>query len=50
MIDEHVEERTVVGRRGSTSAPFRIVSVELPDGGLAELHSDDLQVGTTGTV
>ncbi|MEI5584894.1 MULTISPECIES: hypothetical protein [unclassified Agromyces] len=50
VVDERVEERLVADRRGSTRAPFRVVTVELPEGGRAELRSEGLAVGSTVTV
>ena len=50
VVGEHAEERLVADRRGSRSEPFRVVSVELPDGVGADVRSDDLVVGTTATV
>jgi hypothetical protein len=50
VVDEHTEERLVADRRGSSNEPFRVVSVELPDGVRADVRSDDLVVGTTATV
>jgi hypothetical protein len=50
IVDEHTEEGLVADRRGSIRVPFRVVSVELPDGARADLRSDTLAVGTTSTV
>ena len=50
VVDERIEEGLVADRRGSTRAPFRVVTVELPDGVRADLRSDDLAVGPTATV
>jgi hypothetical protein len=50
VVDEHTEERLVADRRGSSNEPFRVVSVELPDGVRADVRSDDLIVGATATV
>lgn len=50
VVDEHTEERLVADRRGSSRVPFRVVSVELPDGVRADVPSDDLAVGATVTV
>lgn len=50
VVDERIEERLVADRRGSARAPFRVVTVELPDGGRADLRSDGLAVGATATV
>jgi hypothetical protein len=50
VVDEHSEERLVADRRGSSSEPLRVVSVELPDGDRADLRSNDLAVGATATV
>lgn len=50
VLHERTEEQTTIGRRGSITAPYRVVAVELPSGGLAELRSDDLEVGSTATV
>ncbi|GAA1747780.1 hypothetical protein GCM10009747_01120 [Agromyces humatus] len=50
VVDERTEEALVADRRGSNRVPFRVVSVELPDGIRAEMHSDDLVVGATATV
>ena len=50
VVDEHTEERLVADRRGSSNVPFRVVSVELPDGVRADVRSDDLVVGATATV
>ena len=47
VVDEHTEERLVADRRGSSTEPFRVVSVELPDGVRADVRSDDLVVGAT---
>ncbi|WP_430646197.1 hypothetical protein [Agromyces sp. GXS1127] len=50
VVAEHTEERLVADRRGSRSAPFRYVTVELPDGTTADVRSDDLAVGTEAEV
>ena len=50
VVDEHTEERLVADRRGSSRAPFRVVTVELPDGARADVRSDELTIGTTATV
>ena len=50
VVDERTEMRLVADRRGSTLEPFRVVTVELPDGTGAEVRSDDLTVGATATV
>jgi hypothetical protein len=50
VVDEHTEERLVADRRGSSTVPFRVVSVELPDGARADVLSDDLVVGTTAAL
>lgn len=50
VVDEHTEEALVADRRGSSRVPFRVVSVELPDGIRADVRSDDLEVGATATV
>ena len=50
VVDEHTEEGLVADRRGSIRVPFRVVSVELPDGARADLRSDTLAVGTASTV
>ena len=50
VVDEHTEQFMVADRRGSSFATARIVTVELPDGVLADLRSDDLAVGDTTTV
>ena len=50
VVDEHSEERLVADRRGSSREPFRVVTVELPDGTSADVRSDDLVVGATVTV
>jgi hypothetical protein len=50
VVDERTEMRLVADRRGSSLEPFRVVTVELPDGVRAELRSDDLTVGAIGTV
>lgn len=50
VVDEHTEERLVADRRGSSRVPFRVVSVELPDGARTDVPSDDLVVGATATV
>ena len=50
VVDEHTEERLVADRRGSSNEPFRVVSVELPDGVRADVRSDDLIVGATAAV
>ena len=50
IVDEHTEERLVADRRGSSTEPFRVVSVELPDGARADVRSDDLVVGTTAAI
>ncbi len=50
VVDEHTETRLVADRRGSSSEPLRVVSVELPDGARADLRSDDLAVGASATV
>ena len=50
VVGEHTEERLVADRRGSSSEPFRVVSVELPDGVRADVRSDDLVVGATAAV
>lgn len=50
VVDERTEMRLVADRRGSSLEPFRVVTVELPDGVRADLRSDDLTVGATSTV
>ena len=50
VVEEHTEEALVADRRGSSRVPFRVVSVELPDGIRADVRSDDLDVGATATV
>ena len=50
VVDEHTEDRLVADRRGSSAEPFRVVSVELPDGVRADVRSDDLVVGATASV
>ena len=50
VVDEHTEERLVADRRGSSTEPFRVVTVELPDGVQADVRSDDLVVGATASV
>ena len=50
VVGEHSEDRLVADRRGSSSEPFRVVSVELPGGVRADVRSDDLAVGATATV
>ena len=50
VVGEHAEERLVADRRGSRSEPFRVVSVELPDGVRADVRSDDLVVGDRKSV
>ena len=50
VVDEHTEMRLVADRRGSSPEPFRLVTVELPDGVRADVRSDDLAIGTTTTV
>lgn len=50
VVGERTEERLVADRRGSRYAPFRYVSVELPDGTTAEVRSDDLAVGADAEV
>jgi hypothetical protein len=50
VVDEHTEMRLVADRRGSRPEPFRVVTVQLADGGRADLRSDDLVVGASATV
>ena len=50
VVDERTEMRLVADRRGSSPQPFRVVTVELPDGVRADVRSDDLALGTTATV
>ena len=50
VVDERTEQRLVADRRGSSRHPFRVVTVELPDGARADVRSDDLMVGATATV
>lgn len=50
VVDEHTEMRLVADRRGSSPEPFRVVTVELPDGTRADVPSDDLAVGASVTV
>lgn len=50
VVDERIEQRLIVDRRGSTRAPFRIVIVELPNGVRADVRSEDLSVGAAATV
>jgi hypothetical protein len=50
VVDERTEERLVADRRGSSREPFRVVTVELPDGTRADVRSDDLTVGAAVTV
>ena len=50
VVDEHDEQLIVADRRGSRTETVRVVTVELPDGGRADLRSADLGVGTTATV
>lgn len=50
VVDERIEERLIADRRGSSRVPFRVVTVELPDGARADVRSDLLTVGATATV
>jgi hypothetical protein len=50
VVDERTEEGLVADRRGNSREAFRVVRVELPEGGRADLRSEDLVVGTTATV
>jgi hypothetical protein len=50
VVDERIEERLVADRRGSSRAPFRVVTVELPDGARADVRSDHLTIGVTTTL
>jgi hypothetical protein len=50
VVGEHTGKRLVADRRGSSTEPFRVVSVELPGGVRADVRSDDLVVGATATV
>jgi|GEM_PF-3445740 len=50
VVGEYSEERFVADRRGSRPVPFRYVIVQLPDGGTADVRSDDLVVGSDATV
>jgi hypothetical protein len=50
VVDEHTEDRLVADRRGSSTEPFRVVTVEPPDGVRADVRSDDLIVGATARV
>ncbi|MDQ2661384.1 MAG: hypothetical protein M3Y52_05875 [Actinomycetota bacterium] len=50
VVDERTEEGLVADRRGNSLEAFRVVRVELPDGALADLRSEDLAVGTTATI
>jgi hypothetical protein len=50
VVDEHTEELMVADRRGSSNELVRVVTVELPDGVLADVRSGDLAVGDTATV
>ena len=50
VVDEHFEAQVVADRRGNRTDRVRVVTVELPDGALAELRSEDLAVGATATV
>jgi hypothetical protein len=50
VVDEHSVAQVVADRRGNRTDRVRVVTVELPDGALAELRSEDLAVGATATV
>lgn len=50
VVDERTEMRLVADRRGSSPEPFRVVTVELADGGRADVRSDDLVIGARATV
>jgi lysozyme family protein len=50
VVGEHTELRLVADRRGSSPEPFRVVTVELPDGARADVRSDDLALGATAMV
>jgi hypothetical protein len=50
VVDEHTEMRLVADRRGSSPEPFRVVTVEPPDGARADVSSEDLAIGATTTV
>ena len=50
VVDEHTEQQVVADRRGNRTESVRVVTVELPDGALADLRSEDLAVGSMTTV
>ena len=50
VVDEHSEQLMVADRRGNRTETVRVVTVELPDGALTDLRSEDLAVGSTATV
>jgi hypothetical protein len=50
VVDEHSEQLMVADRRGNRTETVRVVTVELPDGALTDLRSEDLEIGSTATV